>query len=271
MAFDCTNFEEQVLERSHTVPVLVDFWAPWCGPCRTLGPLLESLAAEATGRWELVKVNTETTPKLAEDYGITSIPDVKLFVGGQIINHFQGALPEREIRKWLEEALPGPTSSKLSMAKTLLEQDQDEKAITLLRELHQEDAANEEARLLLALATHQTEPDQAEELLSTIADHSDFVDRARILRGFIRFVRVAQSPAALPEHAVRAGYLAGAQALTAGDFDAALTHFIEVLRRKRDYDQSGAKEACKLIFQFLGLRHPIVEKHHRAFSSTLNS
>ncbi|MCH8300958.1 MAG: thioredoxin [Candidatus Marinimicrobia bacterium] len=100
------DFQSDVIEASKTTPVLVDFWAEWCGPCVQLSPTLEKLAEEAGDSWNLLKVNTESQPELAAEYGIRSIPNVKLFVNGEISGEFVGALPEEEIKRWLESNIP---------------------------------------------------------------------------------------------------------------------------------------------------------------------
>lgn len=100
------DFQSDVIEASKTTPVLVDFWAEWCGPCVQLSPTLEKLAKEAGDSWNLLKVNTESQPELAAEYGIRSIPNVKLFVNGEISGEFVGALPEEEIKRWLESNIP---------------------------------------------------------------------------------------------------------------------------------------------------------------------
>ena len=94
------------MEVSHKKPVLVDFWAPWCGPCRVLGPTLEKLAKESKGAWRLVKINADKHPGLTQQYGVKGIPAVKLFVDGAVVNEFVGALPEHAVRQWLAEAIP---------------------------------------------------------------------------------------------------------------------------------------------------------------------
>ena len=100
------RFTEDVIETSRRKPVLVDFWAPWCGPCRVLSPTLEKLAKESGGRWRLVKINTDAHPRLAQHYGIRGIPAVKLFIDGEVADEFVGAMPEHAVRQWLERAIP---------------------------------------------------------------------------------------------------------------------------------------------------------------------
>lgn len=98
-------FQREVLDKSAQKPVLVDFWAEWCGPCRILGPVLEKLARESKGAWRLVKINTDRQPALSQQYGVRGIPAVKLFRNGQVQAEFTGALPEHAVRRWLDEHL----------------------------------------------------------------------------------------------------------------------------------------------------------------------
>ena len=103
---DTQTFKSEVIEKSHEKPVVVDFWAPWCGPCRTLGPTLEKLAHESGGTWRLVKINADKHPDLIREYGVRGIPAVKMFVDGRIVADFVGSLPEHAVKDWLAKNVP---------------------------------------------------------------------------------------------------------------------------------------------------------------------
>jgi putative thioredoxin len=271
MSYEVQDFEIQVIQRSAQVPVLVDFWAPWCAPCRALGPVLERLAAQAGGRWELIKVNTEENQDLAAAFSIASIPAVKLFVDGAVVDEFAGALPEREIRQFLERALPSPHAQTLADAQRLMSEGNHPQAASLLRPILTQEPAHPLARVLLAQAMLTVSPETIPDLLKGVGEDSEFADRAKALLSLGRLAELAQQPAALPEAKVRERYLEGACAARAGDFATALPAFIEVLERNKAYDNGGAKEACKAMFQLLGMRHPLAERFFRAFSSALHS
>ncbi len=271
MSYEVQDFNAQVLERSQQVPVLVDFWAPWCAPCRTLGPVLERMAGKANGRWELVKVNTKDNQELAAAFKIASIPAVKLFADGKVMDEFVGALPEREIRRFLEKALPSPYARQLTEAQHFVAEGSNAQAAELLEPIVSSDPGNLEARVLLAQALLGSAPERITQLLDPVGPDSELADRANALRTLARLACVASEPALLPEAEVRERYLAGAAAVQLGDFASALPAFIEVLDRDKAFDKGGAKEACKSIFQLLGTRHPLTERFFRSFSSAVHS
>jgi len=113
---DRTNFESVVLDGSATTPVLVDFWAPWCAPCRALAPVLDKIANEFAGRVTLVKLNTDEEQEIASKFGVRGIPNCKLFVDGRVTDEFTGALPESGVRDFLAGSLPSPAAPLVASA-----------------------------------------------------------------------------------------------------------------------------------------------------------
>ena len=271
MKFEPADFEQQVIERSATVPVLVDFWAPWCGPCRTLGPVLERLAEQSNGRWDLVKVNTEDNPDLAQAFNVTSIPAVKLFVNGEVVDEFTGALPEPQVRRFLDNALPSPHRETLARARELFEGNRTAEASAVLEPVVRAEPQNLEARVLLAQTLISRDPARAEKLLEGIAAHADLGDRAEAVRTLARLAQAENLAASLPPSKGRDSFLAAAKAMRDGDLAATLEALIAVIERDKGYPEDGARKAGKAIFQLLGPRHPLTERFFRAFSSALHA
>ena len=156
------SFERDVLDRSRELPVVVDFWAAWCGPCRTLGPVLEREAETRSGEFELVKVDVDANPDLAQRYQIQGIPAVKAFRDGQVVREFVGALPPATVAQFLDE-LTGPSATERLIAElqesgelpevvTALEQDEHERALELLiEEISTAEGARRERLLALTV------------------------------------------------------------------------------------------------------------------------
>jgi len=268
MGYEVHDFEREVLQRSYSVPVLVDFWAEWCAPCRMLAPVLERLAARANGRWVLAKVNTEEHPELAYRYGVRSIPNVKLFVDGQVVDEFVGALPEHVIERWLEQALPSPHRKLLQQAEQLLQAQRISEAQSLLEQVLAAEPNNEAARALLAKLLLFAEPERARELVAPIEPGSPYEELAESIRTLAPLLQLS-SPEQLPEAPVRPLFWSAVQALQRGDYAQALEHLIEVIRTDRYYFDDAARKKCIAIFKFLGEEHPITLRYRRDFSSAL--
>jgi putative thioredoxin len=260
------DFQIAVLERSHAVPVVVDFWAPWCAPCRVLGPVIEDLAARAGGNWELVKVSTEEQPDIAQSYVIMSIPAVKMFRRGQVIAEFVGALPEADIRRWLESSLPDPRLEQLS---AIMEGWETRSAGHLAEELELFVRDNNDlaaGRLRLAQVLVGREPARARELAAAVTDPDltelagDITSLADLMecRGEVPprldpFIKKAQ--AALRNH----------------DLDGTLENLVEVAMRDKSFGDGLARRAAVALFRLLGQRHELTEKHQRQLSMALHS
>jgi putative thioredoxin len=267
MSHEITDFDKDVLQRSHQVPVVVDFWAEWCGPCRVLGPIIERLAGQADGRWELAKVDTEAHPDIAERYGITGIPSVKLFVNGEVADEFVGLVPEAAIRRWLDGAIPSPRAAEVAAARAQLERGALAEAMEALRRVLAAEPRNVDALLALAETQLRTEPAAVETTLSGFGDGPEAEERAAALIALAHVAVAAEHPGALAESPAKGPFLQAGRAIRAGDYAAALEALIESLRSHRRFAGGAARDAGRSIFVLLGIHHPISERYHRAFSS----
>lgn len=257
------DFQNDVIEQSKTVPVLVDFWAQWCGPCRILAPVLEKLAEHHAGKWVLVKVNTEEFPEISAQYGIRGIPNVKLFSNGVVIDEFTGALPEYQIEQWLAKALPSPWAEEVARAAAEMAAGNDAVAITLLEGVLVKEPENRDAAAMLVRLILFSRPEEALRLAETLEAEPDYADLSESVRTLgALLVRPAS---AIPDGESREAYGEAVESLRNGDMDSALEHFISVLRKNRYYDDDGSRKACIAIFRLLGEEHEITMKYRRAF------
>jgi|WetSurMetagenome_2_1015567.scaffolds.fasta_scaffold00267_22 putative thioredoxin len=270
MNFEAADFQRDVLDRSRTVPVVVDFWAEWCGPCKVLGPILEKLAASAEGRWELVKVDTEKYQDIAIRYNIASIPNVKLFVDGEVVDEFVGALPEYAVAEWLDRAVPGKSGPQLAEAAQLLAQGHADEAAALLEEVVSSDAGNAEAKVLLGRLIVFSDPVRAASLCRDVAKGTRFSDEANLVLECAELLAKTANPAALADSPVKNGYLDAIRSFSQQDFAAALDQMIRVLARDRTYDTEGPRKACITMFHWLGEENELTKHYRRIFGMALN-
>lgn len=263
MAKESTNFEQDVIARSREVPVLCDFWAPWCGPCRMLGPALEQLAGEAAGRWELVKVNVDENPRPAQQYGIRGIPAVKLFHHGEVVAEFTGVQPAETLRKWIEDHLPSAEKDRQREAEKALAELRFAKAEELLRD----GAEDPRGRWLLAKALLWKDPQEAMSLVRDL-DPSLVPEReAEAVRRLAATLLAPEPQQGEGEGANGELFRRALAELKEGQLANAMEHLTHIL-----WDQPGFRggEAVRLqqaLLLYLGLRHPLSEQHYRAYSS----
>jgi len=282
-SFDATaaNFEQEVLLRSMSTPVLIDFWAPWCAPCKQLKPVLEKLAQEFAGGFVLAKVNSDDEGQLAAMFGIRSLPTVMLLKGGQPVDGFMGAQPESVLRQFLAQhgiapaANEDPIDTELEAGADAI--DLDERIAGLRARIAAEPEADEH-KLDLALALAQVgDIDEAASLLDALPPKLVSDDRAKRARAMLGFVRLLDdSPAAeelarrlqtnADDHAAR--HLMGVHALLGGDAEAALELFLDLLRRDRQFGEGLAKRS--LIDAFLVIEDAdLVSRYRRKMASLL--
>ncbi len=262
------DFQRDVLERSSTLPVVVDFWAEWCGPCRILGPVLERLADQQEDRWILAKVDTDKFTEEAVRYGIQSIPNVKMFFEGKIIGEFIGALPEYAVAQWLKQHLPAKNKNQLEAAKLLISEGREADANSLLAGLIQEDPDNAEAALLLARIVLFTDYQYASRLVKSVDDPKWSYQR-EMIGTFVHMYEVKDHADHIHDGPARPQYLHAIDAALHQDFREALTGFIAVIRNDRYFDDDGSRKACIAIFRYLGDDHPLTLEYRRDFNNAL--
>jgi putative thioredoxin len=269
MKYDTDNFAADVLERSRQIPVLVDFWAEWCGPCKMLGPVLEKLAAQSNGRWTLAKVNTEEHQDVAAKYSIRSIPNVKLFVDEKVAAEFVGALPETMVQQWLRKNVPSRFRNDIDHAEHMLIHGDIGEAQKILESVVQSDPENDEARVLLARILLFSDQQEAARLVENITHGAEAFDAAEAIRTILSLFEKSSHAETLSESPNKLVYLGAIEKLRSTDFAAALQKFIDVIRDERYYDDDGARKACIAIFKLLGEDHDTTKKFRREFSRSL--
>jgi putative thioredoxin len=236
------TFATEVIERSRDVPVVVDFWAGWCAPCRQLGPVLEALADEGAGSWVLAKVDVDANPGLAGSFGVQGIPAVRAFKDGREVAEFTGALPEPAVRQWLDQL--GPTPADLAY----------EEGAALEAAGRQDDAADRYRRALAEAPGHAAAAaalTRVELALRTAgADREDLARRAG--NGDI------DATLSLADLDARAD-----------DFDAAFGRLVEALRRTAGDDWEWVRQRLVSLLDLLSASNPRMAAARRAMASAL--
>jgi putative thioredoxin len=278
------NFDDVVLAGSRERPVLVDFWAPWCGPCKMLAPILDKLAVESAGRFTLAKLNTDDEPELASRYGIRGIPNVKAFADGEVVDEFTGVLPEGAIREFLARVVPSPAATLLADARTLLARGDALGALGKLDQAFAIDPDDEEGLLLRAEALLALgRADQASAILAELDspqrrgkpvkdERKRAALKARIALatgGPADLAALAGAAAKLPIDC--AAKLAYADALAAkGDYERALAELLAIVAADRRFDDDVGRRRMLTIFEALGNESDLVRRYRRELAAVLN-
>ncbi len=269
------DFQQHVLEESKQRPVVVDFWAPWCGPCKSLKPILEKLAVEYGGKFLLAKINSDDTQELAARYAVRGIPSVKAFIDGEPVDEFSGALPEGEVRAFLDRLIPGPAEELRAQAAELHLAGDATAALQRLADASRSAPAHVGVRLDAAeIMLDLGEADEARRLLASVPDDAD--PRAPQLKARLQFVGTAdEDEAALnarvaaDENDLEARLRLANLYVAAGRFEPGMAQLLEIVRRDRGFEDDIGRKTLLSVFTLLG-GGELVSRYRRLLASALN-
>jgi putative thioredoxin len=263
------DFEYEVITYSNQMPVIVDFWAEWCGPCKVLGPILEQLTAEGQGSFRLAKVNVDENPNLALRFGVRSIPTVKAFRDGQVVSEFMGAQPESRIREFIKALAPSKTDLILEKAQSQLDSGDWSEAEVNFREFLSNTPDYPPA--LLGLARSSLLQGQLEETKLIIENFpaSKEYNSAMILQPLINSVIRIQGSSHYSDDPLEAAYQNALRLFLLGNYPAMMDGILDVLRQDKHYKDEEARYVLLGLFEALGDNYPLTRQYRNELASVL--
>ena len=272
-ASDAT-FATDVIERSRELPVVVDFWAPWCGPCRVLGPTLEAIAAERAGEVQLVKINVDENPGVASSYQVQGIPAVKAFRNGEVVSEFVGALPEPQVRGFFDSLVPSAADRAVAAAAQAVQMGQPGAARLHLEQALQENPDHQQASMALAaILLDEGETDRARELAARFP--RDPV-AARLLAQLAFSDEAGDEPREALEARLEADpddaeahYRLGCLLAAGGEWRDALEHLLATVRLDRGVANDGGRLRMLDAFVLLGDGHELTRGYRQRLTNVI--
>ncbi|MGD8407136.1 MAG: thioredoxin [Thiohalophilus sp.] len=281
-SFDVTaqTFQSQVIDASHQVPVLVDFWATWCGPCQSLMPILEKLAEEYQGQFQLAKVEIDQEQQLATHFGVRSVPTVKLVKNGQIVEEFTGAQPEGEIRTLLDRHIERESDKRMQQAVALYEQGDTETALQQMQQIILDDDKNMQNRVRFAeVLMREKRYDDARQLLNSLSMDIQMTPEVTALYSQLELSETLDGAEDISSLEKRieddpkdseARYQLSARYAAEGRHEEAMQQLLEIVRRDRGYNDDAGRKGLLRLFELLGNSGELVSKYRRLLAQALN-
>lgn len=264
------TFQSDVIYRSQSKPVVVDFWAPWCGPCRMLTPILEKLAADPSLDFILAKVNVDDNPQVSMRYQVQGIPAVKAFVDGEVVDEFTGALPEARVRQFVENLVPGEADLAYREANSLLATRHWPEAEDAFRDLLDSSPQHNGAKLGLARTLlAQGLGCEAQELLKTVRQGPELVQVERLLPLATYLCNLESDFDDLDVEPLKAQYWQAGRLLQRGNVEAAMDGYLDVLRQDKQFRGGEPKKVLLGLFELLGDGDPLTESYRRELAMIL--
>lgn len=273
------NFQALVIENSLKQPVLVDFWADWCEPCKTIMPMLAKLADEYAGKFILAKVDTEKEQELAAHFSIKSLPTMKLFVNGKIADERIGVIPESEIRKFIDAFIQSESDKIMNAAMQAIDEGRAEDALALMNQALAQDPENADMKIDIAkIMVAQGDSVGALSLLDSLNSEDNKKEAAVNLRAEIDMAKQLEDTPALPEIEKRLSdnpndldaLLQKSRRLSASaDYDEAMACLLKIVTLDRKFEDDVGRSSLISLFDLLGSDHPSVQKYRRKLFTLL--
>lgn len=264
-----SNFEYEVIKYSYNVPVIVDFWAEWCVPCKMLDPILRKLTMERSGDFRLAKVNVDENQNLAMRYNVRGIPVVKAFRDGDMVAQFSGIQPETRIRKFLRELIPSHLDLTLEKAKSLLSAENWKESDKTYRQVLEEQPGHPNALLgLTKCLLAQGRGSEARDILNTFPLSSEFSSAEKLIPLTHALIRYGKG-SLVSDDPIEATYIHALRLISLGNLQAAMDGILDVLRKDKNYRNDEAKQVILGLFEILGPQNQTTRQYQTELASVL--